>query len=335
MRRLLSVVAALLAPLSALAADPLADEIARSSAAVAALPTSDPFAKDIRESAEPMLERARAALAAGRRCQALHLYAQAFELVTAGSALVKRTAAERADMAVFEAQWRAGADLRTPAVAPPWHPALLRALGEAAAAQGPVLYDASLDYGRSTTPDSGFYYLEAARAERDFVAVLERLQERTALKAPPVRDIAVEIDALRGELLSAYVPPASIDRHSEFIAASSALKEAGELNAAGRHHGALLKYLQGALRLGRLRAPLPQPPEARLPRGVDHSIAQAFVEAASEASASPDAERRRTAQAVSDVVLPAYLRAIAPAVRTPPAAHVPPATVTLVRWPYT
>ena len=64
-----------------------------------------------------------------------------------------------------------------------------------------------------------------------------------------MRRLSDELDALEGELLSAYKPPASIDRHREFIAASSTLKEARELDAAGLSYGALLRYLQAVLRV--------------------------------------------------------------------------------------
>jgi hypothetical protein len=38
-----------------------------------------------------------------------------------------------------------------------------------------VYYDASREYGRSTTPDSGLFYLGSAQAERDFAAFARRL----------------------------------------------------------------------------------------------------------------------------------------------------------------
>ena len=50
-------------------------------------------------------------------------------------------------------------------------------------------------------------------------------------RAPPLRPLAGEVDALDTALLSAYRPPASIDRHSEFITASAAIKEARELDS--------------------------------------------------------------------------------------------------------
>jgi hypothetical protein len=307
-RLLLSLACALgLAAAAPAAPDPLAKEIARASAALETVPATDPLVGDLRASVGPILERARAALLAGRRHQALHLYAQAYEPVAAAGFLRARSTAERADLAAFEAAWKKGEPARAVRASAfaDLRPALVRALAEAAAAQAPVLYDASLNYGRSTTPDSGFYYLEAARAEQDLPGVLRRLQETPSGAPPPVRDIGAEIDALRGELLEAYRPPASIDRHGEFISASSALKEAKELNAAGLHHGALLRYLQGALRVGRLRAPAALVAPA-LPAGVDHSIARAFVEAATAAAASSDEERRRTTHAVTDTVLPRF-----------------------------
>jgi hypothetical protein len=166
-------------------------------------------------------------------------------------------------------------------------------------------------------------------------------------RAPAVRSIRAEIDALQAELLTAYRPPASIDRHPEFIAASANLKEARELDGASRHYAALLRYLQAASRIARLRpvpASLTDPAAvasrvraeaARMSADVDHSIGRMFVEQAEHFLAHDDAKAPSPipAAVVSDV-LPRYFAALEPRAATPPA---PPATVTitLVRWPYT
>src|SRR5262249_5912304 len=110
--------------------------------------------------------------------------------------------------------------------------------------------DASLDYGRSTTTRYGLYYVGAARAQREFIAFERGLPAPSPSKPePPVRSIARELDALEDAILAAYRPPAAIDRHPDFIAASASLKEARELEAAGLRYGALYKYLQAAQRL--------------------------------------------------------------------------------------
>jgi hypothetical protein len=133
-----------------------------------------------------------------------------------------------------------------------------------------------------------------------------------------------------------YRPPASIDKHSQFIGASSILKEARELDAAGLRYGAMVRYLESLRRYGLIAGSKLTPEEAnrrireteqRLKAsGVDHTIAQIFIEAADDdpANAAP----------VAELVLPRYLAAMEPAPKSAPRVQ-PAVAVTLVRWPYT
>jgi hypothetical protein len=145
-------------------------------------------------------------------------------------------------------------------------PAALRALGEAALPQLRVYYDASLEYGRNTMPDSGLFYLGSAQAQRDFVAFARTLAERSSARAPAVRALEPELDALDKEMLAAYRPPLSIDKHPQFITASSLLKEARELDAARLRYGALLRYLQAAYRFAPCASPRRRSTRPRSPR---------------------------------------------------------------------
>jgi hypothetical protein len=228
-------------------------------------------------------------------------------------------------------------------------PAAVRALAEAALPQVRVFYDASLEYGRSTTPQFGLYYIGVARAQREFADFCRKLSTATPRRAPALRGLATELDGLEAELLAAYRPPASIDQHGEFIAASAALKEARELDAAGLRYGALARYLTAAQRFAAMR-----PAPAGLDRAVlerrlaefreriaagpvDHSIAGLLVETAQAdlAAAKPDAPAPPPiAAAIATDVLPRYFAALEPA-RPAPSRPAPRVTVTLVRWPYT
>jgi hypothetical protein len=169
------------------------------------------------------------------------------------------------------------------------------------------------------------------------VAFYRKLSEPTSRQAPPVRALHGEMDALEGELLAAYRPPASIEKHGKFIGASSTLKEARELDAAGLRYGALLRYLQAARQLAAIRGTAPLEAQAlagrirewdaRLSAGtVDHSLGRLFLESAQ--SGADDAG------AVVQDVLPRYFAALEPA-RPEPPGPAPKVTVTLVRWPYT
>jgi len=208
-------------------------------------------------------------------------------------------------------------------------------------------YVASVEYGRNTTPQYGLFYLGNAQAQEEFVTLCRKLSTRSSLPPPPLRALGGEIDALEAELLKAYRPPASIDRHSEFIAASATVKEARELDADGLRYGALFKYLRAV----QLVAPLLSfPPlldaEALATRlreldmrlsegGVDHSIGRVFLQAAQEDVAKPGAGRNAAvANAIAGNVLPRYFEALAEA-RPETPKPAPIITVTLVRWPYT
>lgn len=326
--------------------DPLAAEIERWSAFVESRPAND----SLRQETGPVLARAEEAMAQGRRLLALQRLAAARAELALAAYMDGRPPGQRKDMASFEAEWaRMGEALEpdlgstAPARLEDLHPAAARALGEAALPQVRIYYDASLEYGRNTTAEKGLYYLGAAQAQREVVELLRQVSLPSSRREPPVRSLRPELDALEAEMLAVYRPPVSIDRHGQFIAASSTLKEARELDEAGLHHGALLRYLQAALQFAPLRASSPPSRassiageasalQARLSEGeVDHSIGQLLLESAQAHLAADDSA---TAAILVGDVLPRYLAALEPArPREPgPASRV---AVTLVRWPYT
>lgn len=335
------------------AEDPLAAEIERWSAFVSTNATDDELWKDLKEPSQALLARAREALVGGRRLLALQRLAPAREQLSAWTYVQARPADTRKQLADFEAEWtRMGGVLRDDLRAPApdglagVRPAAVRALGEAALPQVRIYYEASVEYGRNTMPDYGLFYLGAAQAQREFTALCRTLSAASPLAPPALRGLRGEIDALEAELLALYRPPASIDKHREFIGASATLKEARELDASGLRYGALLRYLQASLRLAPLRPPSPAAEGAALGKqlreldarlsatGVDHSLGRLFVEAAeTELAADTPPSGPASAPAIADDVLPRYFAALEPAKPEPPReARV---TVTLVRWPYT
>jgi hypothetical protein len=336
------------------AEDLLRAEIERWSAFLRNHPATSEIWGQVKQASEPVLASAEEALRDGRRLLALQRFAAARTSLSAAAYLGKRSAAERRDIAGFEAEWarmegvlRADLKMPSPAALHGVRPVAVRALAEAALSQVRVYYEASLEYGRNTTPDSGLFYLGAAQAQREFAGFCRGLSSPSPRRPPPVRGLQAELDGLEAELLAAYRPPASIDKHGEFIAASSTVKEARELDAAGLRYGALLRYLQAAQRLAPLR---PAPPrrddgalttrlselEARLSAGdLDHSLGRLFLESAqADASGASTGTSPVTAAAVASDLLPRYFAALDPprAVTPKPAPRV---TITLVRWPYT
>jgi hypothetical protein len=352
----LVAVAARSAPVlgAAAAGDPLAAEISRWSAYLRDNPSTDENWTQIKQAVEPALARASKALQDGQRSLALLRFSSARANLAASKYVQSRPAAERTDIAAFEAEWaRMGkvlaADLKpvSSRTLDGIRPAAVRAIAEAAVPQVRILYDASADYGRATGAQSGLFYVGNAAAQRELIAFCRSLSARApARKSPSLRSLAEELDALETELLAEYRPPAAIDRHSEFIAASATLKEARELDAAGLRYGALLRYLMAAQRLGLLRATAAPPADdaalaasiaafdARLAAaGDDQTIGHLFVESAQSDLADAQG-KRSTARATVAEVFPRYLAALEPA-RPPAPREEPRVTVTLVRWPYT
>lgn len=326
--------------------DPLAVELGRAKALLDS--KSGGALAGAKQAVRPVLARAEGDLREGRRQLALQRLVNARESLAIATYLSGRTAAQSKDMPGFETEWaRMGGELRGELGAPSptafdGVPAAARALGEAAVPQMRGYYDASLDYGRATMPDQGLYYLAAAQGQRaiaDFCRTLSASASQGT--PPPVRSIRPELDALAAEMISVYRPPVSIDQHGAFIVASSTLKEARELDAAGLHHGALLRYLQAARQFAPLRPASTAKAgaidqqlrdlEARLSpsstqTGIDHGIGRLFLEIA-------QTELAAAATIVNDT-LPRYFAALEPARPAAPRPD-PQVTVTLVRWPYT
>ena len=336
------------------AKDPLASEVARWSTYLRETSSSDENWKDVKQSVEPAMARVEAALEEDRRLLALERLSVA-RMNLAAFAYVNALPADKRDEARLDAERaRVGALLKAELTAPSGsaldgvQPAAVRAEGEVALPQVRNYYDTCLDYGRATGAWSGLFYLGAAQAQHEFVALTRSLSTRTELKAPKLRSLAVELDALESDLLKAYRPPASIDRHVEFITASAALKEARELDAAGLRYGALLRYLQAAMRIDPLRPGAGPPDLETLPKrldalqarlsegGIDHTIGRLYLETAQAnlAGGAPPGGNPVFAEAIARDVLPRYFAALAPAA---PSAPKPAASiaVTLVRWPYT
>ena len=258
--------------------DPLAREVSRWSQLLRESTSKDETWLQIKGASEPLIAGAQQALRDGRRLLALQRLASARAYLAAASYVGSRPASQVKDVRGLEAEWtRMGGVLRDslgkpdPGALNGVSPAAARALGEAALSQVRVYYDSSLEYGRNTIPEQGLFYLGLAGAQRDFVSFCRALSPAVRPTPPPLRSLEPELESLEGELLDAYRPPASIDKHAEFIAASSMLKEARELDAAGLRYGALLRYLQAAQRVSLLRGTVA--PLAR--RGACHAAAGA------------------------------------------------------------
>ena len=324
----------------ALADDPLADEIAKWKRFVETNQFTSEEWKSVRDGSIPYIEKAAKALAGGKRNVAVH-YLAAVRSNLAGSKFVQEHhVTPETKLEQLEQEWNKANALISPR-SPDLNnvPASFRAIAEASYSEIKTYYEASLEYGRNTTSEYGYFYLGLSRAQVDFVELLAKLKQTNAPRVPEFPGLSSAIDKLEDELLAAYKPPASIEHHPTFIRASSMIKHARELHNANLKFGALYRLLQARQVLSMVTdSGVTMTPDEinvrnrefqeKLQTG-DHSIAGIFME-----RAAVEPEDGATASAIFNKVLPLYFSAMqsAPVSRAKQSSL---ATVTFVRWPYT
>ena len=138
--------------------------------------------------------------------------------------------------------------------------------------------------------------------------------------------LAGPLSRLEDEIVTAYAKPGSTAQHSNFILANSSLKLAKELEAKGRHHGALITLLRGLFSLSLATLDTPGAAETRSlaeeaarfetrlgAAKVDETIGAAFLEKArialekSEAGGEGSDRERLRAAGLLRVVIPRYI----------------------------
>jgi hypothetical protein len=337
-----AVIVVLFAVLGNAASDPIAQEIDRWMQYLETNKATSEEWKSVQESSKPFLDKATQALKDGRRNAAVH-YLAAVRSNLAGAKFVQdHKITPETKLESLEQEWKKEDSILHAPKQPSWEgtPAAIRAIGEATFSEIKVYYDASLEYGRNTTPEYGYFYLGLSKAQLDFTDVLSKVERDGLGAAPDFPGLLNQIDRLEDELLAAYKPPASIDQHPTFIRASAMIKQARELYAANLKHGAIYRLLQAQQAMAKVTDPgISVPPEQfnskmqeanqRLSGNQDHSIARIFVE-----RAAVEPEDAETAAAIFQKVLPLYFEAM----KSAPVAKAQPdpiATVTFVRWPYT
>src|SRR5262245_37731953 len=329
----LSFIVALAVPQLA-AQPPLDAELARVRAQITASVPADQRAALVQR-----LDRAEAALKAGRTYQAVYLLEAAYDgaaafVFTASSGVKSPEAFVKKWTELGPPKPRSGAAGRAPAV--------IDALAQASEGRGPTTYQASRPYAEDAGVDAGLYYLGESYAAMDFAAFVRSGSWPAVGRRPMFRSIALELATLDREMTTQYETMQRAS-HPTYIRASAALKQARSLNDQGAFEGALFEYLLSRYLFAPLRGRAPDATReqldaarASLPAGEDHSIADLFVQFGEEGLASDNAELRANAAAVDADVVPAYLAAIAPARPTSTASDTSAAvTITLVRWPFT
>ena len=312
--------------------------------------------KDLEPAVNRLLTRAEDGVRTGRVLAAtedvakVRVYMEAF----AGS----RVSSEAATMPAFEAAWKKASveltamDASANKRAWAGKPTVQQALAESAQGQSLTTVEASRAYATVTNTNAGYYYLGEARADADVASFVYSLTLPSEGKRFPLRSWLPELQGLQKKVNEGFVPPKSIDRHSDFIRVNSAIKLARDLDSSKLYAGALYQYLTAVQLFAAMNADVPNAAkQAELRRGLeewkirlrqskrDDSLAKMFVERAElwinhGDGSEVNADQWKAATSVLKAVLPAYEQAL---------SAVPPmekeskklVTVTLVRWPYT
>ena len=259
------------------------------------------------------IERGRAALGAGRLYLALYDLQPAFEGL-AGYRLAA-TAGDYVDHTAFKTKWAALG-------APPSPPAtrasvrFVEALAQGAEGRAPATYRASLPYAQDAGIQAGLYYLAESHAMVQFAALCRSLSLPSAGRQPALASIEPQLAIHEKAVVAAYDAAPAAER-PQYASVNVAIKLARTLNEQGRHEGALLQYLVSRFRYGLIRtasAPVAADVQqrlasVRLPAGVDHSIAEFFLQLARAASGEAGAPAS-SPTVVLDDILPAYFEVV-------------------------
>jgi hypothetical protein len=328
-------------------ADKVRAELDRLTVDAAKVDWSTPEAKDSKPSFDGALARAKAALDYGRAYQAL----EEISRVRRALAGAKNPPASSVNLTGFEADWKKASVELPPRVATrpvlAKSPAAIRALAEAAVGETPVLVEASRAYASVTDASAGYYYIGQAKAD------VEELQFLTSLNVAEKRkysyhSILPELQKLQSQVIAAFQPPRSIDKHPDFIRLNSTLKRAFELDASKLYAGAMHQYLSSVQQLGMMEMTAPEGDARDAVRkklealatelaraNSDSSLAELYVQRglAQLDSVESTADNWKTANVILSQVIPAYSEALASNAKPQDAKKL--ITVTLVRWPYT
>jgi hypothetical protein len=337
-------------------------EIARISTALAAKPDWDKGWKEAKPDIARGLKASQDSLAAGRVFVALEQLADSWVNFAVTESMLDNPDAVKQGLPGFEAEWsKADAymklrEQRYEEGRKNSLPLAVRAIAETNAAESRTYYSSSRAYAIASPPGppaarAGLNVLGAAKGSIEFAAFCESLHFEDVPSPAPLRSIAPELGQLETSMIAAYQPPRSIDKHPEFISMHSALKEAGDLDAAHLYAGALYKYLDALEMFETLNAsssgntPTPEDLQKKVKqmrdsftRGADSSLLQLFLER-SENSGMADAAAKgpgksEIQQTILTKIVPAYYAALNPQeLSSQPVAKT--ITVTLVRWPYT
>ena len=271
---------------------------------------------DQRGGLDARLKRAEDAIAAGRVYLALLELQPAWEMEF-GFAFAGASGIKTNDE--FLRKWKEIGPPSLPSEpANPARPLIAEAFADSSQARGPALYRASLPYSEDAGLSAGLYYLGESQAGAKFAAWVRALGWESSGRRPPMRSIEPQLTAFERDVVQKYERAEAAQRPT-YIGVNVALKLARELNTHGRYSAALLEYLRARTRF---TAPVAEPPKdaaavkARIAaaqqelRDGDHTVALVFLELAAASAENQDPTVSRSATAILDDVIPAYLAVV-------------------------
>lgn len=228
----------------------------------------------------------------------------------------------------FEQVWAGSSGSYSDEADLPGAPILQRALVESSLSKARVLREASLAYGRVTSPLNGLYYLAEAEGNRQYAGLVKRMRlpaDRHESLQPTEGAVARGVNEVERQALEIF------ERDPEqktAVPISAALKQARELLDRGFTQGAALILLESRMMVASNQRPSMASGAAV---ELETSGETDTVESLLLAIAMEEPNER---DLIAGNVLPFY-RSLRQDRSAPIAEEAGPVTVTLVRWPYT
>ena len=295
----------------------------------AIVPVADEF-KDQREQVLSSLNDLEAAARDGHQYLALYRLQSLWTSIQPVEYSRSKAAVAKEGLPAFEKSWRQlSTELKSQQASinkaiPPMLPTAVRGLIQICLTKSQAYYESSRPFGEDVQLRSGLYYMGVASAELDFASLCLRQSFSGQPSSPPFHSLGPELLRLDNSIVELYKQRDAPELVEEFIALSSNMELANQLERAARYDGALIAYLDTILKLGLLEVPAPSPEAAatlgtrldqmanRLGDGNrDNSVGMIYLAMARQAlartTAGPQAsDNLKKAAVVIDRVLPAY-----------------------------
>jgi hypothetical protein len=245
-----------------------------------------------------------------------------------------KAAVAKEGLAAFENSWRRlSTELKSQQASidksiPPRLPTAIRGLIQICLTKSQAYYESSRPFGEDVQIRSGLYYMGVASAELDFATLCLKQSFAGQPSSPPFHSLGPELQRLDNSIVELYKLRDAPELVEEFIALSSNMELANQLERAARYDGALIAYLDTILKLGLLEVPAPSPDAVgslgarldqlatRLEDGRrDNSVGAIYLAMARQAltsasTASQAPNNLKKATILIDRVLPAYINAV-------------------------